>query len=153
MGSVIGWDLARSEDVDEVVVADVDRARLENVKRRSSGRKLSVEVLDIKDRESVVTFLKRFDVAASALPHGIVHHSDLAAVEAGARMVNIAFEDEQMALDAQARKTGAVLIPGCGVAPGLGGILLTHGLELIGGGDEGHILVGGLPQRPSPPFD
>jgi len=35
----------------------------------------------------------------------------------------------------------------------LGGILLAHGLEQIGGGDEGHILVGGLPQRPAPPFD
>jgi lysine 6-dehydrogenase len=152
MGSVIGWDLARSKDVDEVVVADIDAARLEAVRKRAPGRKLSVEVLDIKDRKRVVSFLKRFDVAASALPHGIVHHSDLAAVEAGAKLVNIAFEDEQMALDAEARKNGAALIPGCGVAPGLGGILLTHALEELGGGDEGHILVGGLPQDPRPPF-
>ena len=153
MGSVIGWDLARSEQVDEVVVADIDGERLDQVKRRSPGRKLSVELLDIKDEPKVVSFLRRFDVATSALPHGIVHHSDMAAVKAGARMVNIAFEDEQMRLDGAARKSGALLIPGCGVAPGLGGILLAHGLEELGGGDEGHILVGGLPQRPVPPFD
>lgn len=153
MGSVIGWDLARSGDVDEVIIADIDRERLESVKRRSPGKKMSAEVLDIKDRKRAASFLKRFDVAASALPHGIVHHSDLAAVEAGAKMVNIAFEDEQMALDEGARKTGATLIPGCGVAPGLGGILLAHALDRLGGGDEGHILVGGLPQKPSPPFD
>ncbi len=153
MGSVIGLDLARSKEVDEVVVADIDPTRLKAVKKRAPGKKLTVEVLDIKDRRQVVTFLKRFDVAASALPHGVVHQSDLAAVEAGARMVNIAFEDEQMELDSQARKTGALLVPGCGVAPGLGGILLAHGLELLGGGDEGHILVGGLPQKPAPPFD
>jgi lysine 6-dehydrogenase len=153
MGSVIGWDLARSEGVDEVVVADIDEERLKRLKKKSMGRKLSVEVLDIKDRKHVVSFLKRFDVAASALPHGIVHHSDLAAVEAGAKMVNIAFEDEQMELHSEAKKNGAVLIPGCGVAPGLGGILLERGLDEIGGGDEGHILVGGLPQKPIPPFD
>jgi lysine 6-dehydrogenase len=153
MGSVIGWDLARSSDVDEVVVADIDGDRLSQVKRRSPGKKLSVEVLDIRDRASVVAFLKRLDVAASALPHGIVHHSDIAAVEAGARMVNIAFEDEQMELDGPARKSGALLVPGCGVAPGLGGILLAHALEELGGGDEGHILVGGLPLKPVPPFD
>jgi len=153
MGSVIGWDLARSEGVDEVVVADIDEERLKSVKKKSVGRRLSVEVLDIKDRKHVVSFLKRFDVAASALPHGIVHHSDLAAVEAGAKMVNIAFEDQQMELHSEAKKNGAVLIPGCGVAPGLGGILLERGLEEIGGGDEGHILVGGLPQKPIPPFD
>ena len=153
MGSVIGWDLARSEGVDEVVVADIVEERLKSVKKKSVGRRLSVEVLDIKDRKHVVSFLKRFDVAASALPHGIVHHSDLAAVEAGAKMVNIAFEDQQMELHSEAKKNGAVLIPGCGVAPGLGGILLERGLEEIGGGDEGHILVGGLPQKPIPPFD
>jgi len=153
MGSVIGWDLARSDRVDEVVVADIDADRLQKLKKRASGKKLSVEVLDIRDKKRVVKFLKRFDVAASALPHGIVHLSDVAAVEAGAKMVNIAFEDEQMALDKQARRTGALLIPGCGVAPGLGGILLAHGLGQLGGGDEGHILVGGLPQKPVPPFD
>ena len=153
MGSVIGWDLARSEGVDSVVVADIDPVRLEGVKKRTPGRKLSTEILNIKDRKKVVSFLEGFDVAASALPHGVVHDSDVAAAESGAKLVNIAFEDEQMALDGKARRTGALLIPGCGVAPGLGGILLVHGLEQIGGGNEGHILVGGLPQKPIPPFD
>jgi lysine 6-dehydrogenase len=153
MGSVIGWDLAKSEGVDSVVVADIDEDRLKALKKKSPGRKLTVERLDIKERKKVVEFLRRFDVAASALPHGIVHHSDIAAVEAGAKMVNIAFEDEQMELDAAARKSGALLIPGCGVAPGLGGILLAHALKGLGGGDEGHILVGGIPQNPRPPFD
>jgi saccharopine dehydrogenase-like NADP-dependent oxidoreductase len=153
MGSVIGWDLARAAGVDEVVVADVDLGRLEALRRRAPGKKLSVEKLDISDRERSVGFLREFDVVASALPHGVVHLSDLAAVEAGAKMVNIAFEDEQMGLDAEARKSGALLIPGCGLAPGLGGILLAHALEQIGGGDEGHILVGGLPQQRRPPFD
>ena len=152
MGSVIGWDLARSDEVDEVVVADLDGERLAQVRKRSPGKKLSVEVLDVRDRARAVTFLKRFDVAASALPHGAVHLSDLAAVEAGAKMVNIAFEDEQMQLDAEAKKRGAILVPGCGVAPGLGGVLLAQALRELGGGEEGHILVGGLPQKPIPPF-
>jgi len=153
MGSVIGWDLARSDGVDEVVVADIDRGRLAEVKRRTPGKKLSVEVLDMKDKKRVVSFLKRFDAAASALPHGIVHLSDVAAAEAGTKMVNIAFEDEQMELDGQAKKSGAALIPGCGLAPGLGGVLLTHAIAQLGDAEEGHILVGGLPQHPKPPFD
>ena len=151
MGSVIGWDLARSDDVDEVVVADIDGERLDQLKRRSPGKKLSVEVLDIRDRPRVVSLLRRFDVAASALPHGIVHLSDVAAVEAGTKMVNIAFEDAQMELDGAARKSGSLLVPGCGLAPGLGGILLAHALAALGRGDEGHILVGGHPQTPGPP--
>ena len=152
MGSVIGWDLARSEAVDEVVVADVDEQRLEDLRRRSPRKKLAVEPLDVADGDRAVRFLKRFDVAVSALPHGVVHLSDLAAARAGAKMVNIAFEDEQMALDARVRRSGGMLVPGCGLAPGLGGILLAHALRDVGGGDEGHVLVGGLPQRPLPPY-
>jgi saccharopine dehydrogenase-like NADP-dependent oxidoreductase len=152
MGSVIGLDLARSEGVDEVVVADVDEERLDALRRRVPGKKLSVEAIDITQRDKVVAFLRRFDAAASALPHGVVHISDLASVAAGTKMVNIAFEDEQMELDGEARRRGGMLVPGCGVAPGLGGILLVRALESLGGGEEGHISVGGLPQNPVPPF-
>ncbi len=152
MGSVVAQDLARSEGVDSVTVADLDEEKLAQVKRESGGRRLALERLDVSDSARATEFLRRFDVAVSALPHGVVHASDLAAVSAGAKMVNVAFEDEQMALDAEARKTGALLVPGCGVAPGLGGILLAHGRRTLGGADEGHIMVGGLPQRPSPPF-
>jgi lysine 6-dehydrogenase len=153
MGSVIGWDMARSKGVDEVVVADVDEERLNALKRRTGGRRLSVERLDVSDRSATVRFLKRFDVACSALPHGFVHLSDLAAVKAGAKMVNIAFEDEQVGLDQAARKTGAALVPGCGLAPGLGGILLAHGAATLRDVYEGHILVGGLPQKPIAPYN
>ncbi len=152
MGSVISWDLARSPNVDEVVVADIDAERLDAVKRKTGGRKLSVEVLDIMDQARTVKFMKGFDVVASALPHGVVHAVNLAAVKAGAKLVDIAFEDAQMELDGEARKSGALLIPGSGVAPGLGGILLAHGVRTLKGADEGHILVGGIPQVPLPPF-
>lgn len=152
MGGVIAWDLARSDCVDSVVVADIDTERLSTVKRQSGKKKLTTEVLNVKDRTKTEKFLRQFDVTVSALPHGAVHSSDLAAVASGTKMVNIAFEDEQMGLNSAARKTGAMLIPGCGLAPGLGGILLAHALEEMGGGEEGHILVGGIPQVPRPPF-
>ena len=152
MGSVIAWDLSRSEGVDRVVVADLDEERLQAVRKRVGGKKLEAEVLDLREKEKTAKFLRGFDVAASALPHGVVHASDVAAVASGTKMVNIAFEDEQMGLDDAARRTNSLLVPGCGVAPGLGGILLVDALQKLEGGDEGHILVGGLPQRPLPPY-
>jgi lysine 6-dehydrogenase len=151
MGSVMAWDLARSEGVDEVVVVDIDQERLKNTKRHG-GKKISTEVLDVKDGAKLSRFLKGFDVASSALPHGSVHSADVVAVKAGAKMVNIAFEDEQMLLAPEAKKSGALLIPGCGVAPGLGGVLVAQGARELGGATEGHIMVGGLPQRPVPPL-
>src|SRR5216684_2063321 len=112
MGSVIAWDLARSEDVDQVVVADLNPERLARARRMTASRKLTTDVVDVKDRERTVSFLREFDVVASALPHGVVNLANRAAVEAGAKMVDIAFEDEQMDLAAAAKKRGALLIPG-----------------------------------------
>jgi lysine 6-dehydrogenase len=151
MGSVISWDLSRASGVDEVVVADINPMRLAELKRRG-GRKLSTEVLDLKDERKTSSFVSGYDVVASALPHGVVHPVDVAVVRAGAKLVDIAFEDEQMSLDGEARKRGALLIPGSGLAPGLGGILLAHGVRSIKGANEGHIFVGGIPQKPIPPF-
>ncbi|MBI3859411.1 MAG: saccharopine dehydrogenase NADP-binding domain-containing protein [Thaumarchaeota archaeon] len=152
MGSVMARDLASSPEVDSVTVSDIDEQRLARLKQIVGGRKLSVETRDTKDRRKTADFLKGFDVVVSALPHGVVHQADLAAVDSGTKMVNIAFEDEQMELDSEARRNGALLIPGCGVAPGLGGILLSKAVAEIDA-DEGHILVGGVPQNPLPPFD
>ncbi len=150
MGSVIAWDLARSSDVDEVTIADISPRRLSGLKKRL-GEKVSVSRFDVTDTSEVQRFLKRGDVAVSALPHGAVHPVDTAAVKCGARMVNIAFEDEQMGLDRTARRNGSVLIPGCGLAPGLSSILVAEGTRGLRSA-EGHIYVGGLPQKPEPPL-
>jgi lysine 6-dehydrogenase len=153
MGSIIAWDLARSPRTDKVVVADIDGEKLAALKRRIGGKKLSVEVVDLRDEAKAERFLDGFDVVASALPHGVVHPADVAAVKAGARVVDIAFEDAQMGMDRDARKHAALLIPGAGLAPGLGGILLAHAVRTLKGADEGHIMVGGIPEKPLPPFD
>src|SRR3989442_526717 len=152
MGSVIAWDLARSADVDQVVVADMNPERLARTRRMTATKKLTTDVVDVKDRRRTVDFLREFDVVASALPHGTVNLANRAAVEARTKMVDIAFEDEQMGLAAAAKKRGALLIPGCGLAPGLAGILLANGARMLDEAVEGHIFVGGLPQHPKPPL-
>ena len=152
MGSVIAWDLARSDDVDKVVVADINPEKLARARRMTASKKLTTAVVDVKDTKRTVDFLREFDVVASALPHGAVNLANRAAVEAGAKMVDIAFEDEQMQLAGEAKKRGALLIPGCGLAPGLAGILLANGASMLDEAVEGHIFVGGLPQHPKPPL-
>ncbi len=151
MGSAVAWDLARSKDVDEMIVADISQAKLSAVKERL-GERASIRRMDVTDAAGLGRFLKSCDVAVSALPHGAVHPVDLAAVECGARMVNTAFEDQQMDLDRRAKEKGSVLIPGCGLAPGLSNILVAEGARSMDLAEEGHVYVGGLPQNPEPPL-
>ena len=150
MGSVITWDLARSRDVEELRVTDISDTKLAVLKKKL-GDRVATAKLDVTNSDRVKGFLRGADVAVSALPHGSVHPSDAAAVSAGAKLVNIAFEDEQMKFDRQAKQRGSVLIPGCGVAPGLSNILVAEGTRGMRDA-EGHIYVGGLPQRPEPPL-
>ncbi len=152
MGSVIAEDLARSEDVDQVIACDVDKGRLDALGRRISSPNLSTQVVDVKDTERVVRFLRDFDVAVGALPHGFILDADRAAIEAGVNMVDVAFEDEQMDLDRLAKAKGVALIPGCGLAPGLSNILLAYAARRFSKAEAGHIWVGGLPRNPKPPL-
>lgn len=149
MGSAAAWDLSRSKDVGEVRVADLDEHRLAAVKEKAGA---VTTKMDVTDPAKVKAFLHGADAAISALPHGVVHPVDLAAADCGARLVNTAFEDEQMDLDGRARRRGSVLMPGCGVAPGLSNILVAEGMRSMERADEGHIYVGGLPQHPEPPL-
>ncbi len=151
MGSAVAWDLARSDDIDELTVADLREDRL-NLIREKASRRVKTERIDVLDARALKRFLEGCDVAVSALPHGTVHPVDVIAVNVGAKLVNIAFEDEQMALRERAKKSGAVLIPGCGVAPGLSNILVAEGARIMDSAVEGHIFVGGLPQKPLPPL-
>jgi lysine 6-dehydrogenase len=154
MGSTIAWDLVRSDDVDSVLVGDLDEERLEALRRRcGKKKKLKTEDLDVVDSSSLRTFMQGQDVIVSALPHGILHTADLTAVRAGVRLVNIAFEDEQMAMNDLAMTHGSLLIPGAGLAPGLSAVLAAEGARQLGVAHEGHILVGGLPQKPQPPLN
>lgn len=152
MGSAIAWYLSRSDKVDSITVVDIDEVKLSKVLGFVHSRKISTEVLDVRARRKAISFLNDFDVVASALPHGAVIQANLAAIYSGRKVVDIAFEDSQMKLNGLAHKRGALLIPGCGLAPGLAGILLKQGAREIGSVDEGHIFVGGIPQRPEEPF-
>jgi lysine 6-dehydrogenase len=152
MGSVIAGDLARSRDVDNVLLADLDADKLEVARKKFGNRKFSTEILDVSQRTRLIRLLRDFDVAAAALPHGAVHLANRAAVAAGTKMVDIAFEDAQMGLHLQAKRTGALLIPGCGVAPGLAGILVAHAARKMTEAGEAQIAVGGIPQKPTPPL-
>jgi lysine 6-dehydrogenase len=61
---------------------------------------------------------------------------------------------KQLKLNDAAEKVGVVVIPDCGLAPGLACMLAAFGIESVGGtADRVDIYVGGLPQNPEPPLN
>ncbi len=150
MGSVIARDLANAPHVKRVVVVDSDNSKLRLVSRES--RKITRVAIDVNNRRRLSRVLADVDACVVALPHGISVPVDRISLESGTNVLDLAFEDSQMKLDHLARRKKSVLIPGCGLAPGLSNILLVHGSRFLDEAHEGHIWVGGIPQNPQPPL-
>ncbi|MDX6693619.1 MAG: lysine 6-dehydrogenase [Blastocatellia bacterium] len=157
MGLGAAYDLAHSDGVEAVTVADVDIERARAVVSTIGGEKLSPAQVDVADQERVVELMRGHDAAISCVTY--FHNLQLAraAIEARVNFCDLggnnAVVEAELALDAEARAAGINVIPDCGLAPGMVSVLVAHGAERFEQLDEVHIRVGGLPQQPQPPLD
>jgi len=152
MGAAIAQDMADSDDVSEVVLADFDKKRADGVVTHLGSNKVSGKRLDVKDAQITKKLMKGFDVAVCALPEGLNTYASKAAIGAKVHVVDLAYGHRQLKFDGPAKKAGIVIVPDCGVAPGMTNILAAHGASLMDDVDDIRIVCGGLPQKPLPPL-
>lgn len=152
MGAAIAQDMADSDEVSEVVLADFDKKRADGVVTRLRSGKVSARRLDVKDVQATKKLMKGFDVAACALPEGLNTYASKAAIGAKVHVVDLAYGDRQLEFDGPAKKAGITIVLDCGVAPGMTNILASHGAGLMDEVDDIRIVCGGLPQKPLPPL-
>ena len=157
MGSAIADDLARSENVEGVILADFDFSRAQNAALNSGSSKIKPLRLDVNDHQGVVNAMKGNDVAVGAVSFRFNVALARAAIEAGIHFCDLGGNDEvvleQLALDAKAKDRGIAIVPNCGLAPGLANILAARGAEQFETIDCIRMRVGGLPQHPVLPFN
>ncbi|MDQ3634928.1 MAG: saccharopine dehydrogenase NADP-binding domain-containing protein [Acidobacteriota bacterium] len=141
-----------SPDVAQVTVADFDFAKAENIAAKINSPKLSAIELDVADYEQSVSVMEKHDSAISCVNYW--HNLELSkiAVETFTNFCDLGGNnyvvDEQLKLDAEAKRAGINIIPDCGLAPGMVSILAMHGAKKFDETHEIHIRVGGLPQQP-----
>jgi len=152
MGAAIAQDMADSDEVSEVVLADFDKKRADGVITRLRSGKVSARRLDVKDVQATKKLMKGFDVAVCALPEGLDTYASKAAIGAKVHVVDLAYGHRQLEFDGPAKKAGIAIVLDCGVAPGITNILATHGAGQIDEVDDIRIVCGGLPQKPLPPL-
>ena len=145
VGSVIAQDLAGKH---EVTSADINEAAL----ARLAGKGIKTARLDSRDAAALTAFVAPFDLIVSAVPGFMGFKTLQTLIEAGKNIADISFfPEDALQLDALARKKGVRVITDVGVAPGMDNVILGH--------HDKHMkitrfecLVGGLPQKPQPPF-
>jgi lysine 6-dehydrogenase len=157
MGLGAAYDLAHSDGVESVTVADIDVERARAVAETIKSDKLRAERVDVSDHAEAVRLMRGHDAAISCVTY--FHNVRLAraAVEARVNFCDLggnnAVVAEELALDAEARRAGVNIIPDCGLAPGMVSVLAAHGASRFDRLDELHIRVGGLPLDPRPPLN
>ncbi|MEN8240200.1 MAG: saccharopine dehydrogenase NADP-binding domain-containing protein, partial [Actinomycetota bacterium] len=153
VGSAAVWDLIRRGHA--VTVADTD---VEAVRRVGSILGAKPVTIDVTDRVELLGLLEGADIVVSAVPYRYGAQIAAAAIDAGTHYLdfggNPTVVSEQRKLDAAARARRLMIIPDCGLAPGLANVLAQ---DLI---DSAHtapvesvqMRVGALPQVPTGPL-
>jgi saccharopine dehydrogenase-like NADP-dependent oxidoreductase len=139
VGSAIAIDLSKNHNVTS---ADLNSEAFEKFKNYSNIQTVQADLSDTKKLKELVA---DFDLVVGAVPGFMGYQTMKAVIEAGKNMVDISFMAEDfMQLDRLAKKHYVTVVADCGVAPGMGNIILGHHNKKM------HVknyecLVGGLP--------
>ena len=148
VGSAIAIDMAKHH---EVTLTDFDRETLKNAKKKCSV--LKTLELDVTNKPSLKSTIKPFDLVICAVPGFLGFETLKSIIEAGKNVVDISFFPENsLELDSLAKEKNVTAIVDCGVAPGMGNIILGHYNEKLKLSDF-ECLVGGLPKVKKWPFN
>lgn len=157
MGRAAVYDLARADNVDEVGVYDIDANLAKEVAEGYGDGKAVSGVLDAGDEAAATDLLKGYDSAVSCVTYKYNIGLTRAAILAQCNMVDLGGNNDvvnvQLEMDADAEKAGVLIVPDCGLAPGMVALLAADAVAKLDEVDSIKIRVGGLPQSPRPPLN
>ena len=157
-GTAIAFDLLRyAPDTTSLVICDQDESRLAALRARLDDDRVRVVTADAREHARLAPLAREADVMISAVNTWYnVELSELA-IASATHFIDLGGNNDvvekQLELDSRAREHGVTIIPDCGLAPGLAGLLGYHLHALFDKVDCLRLRVGGLPQHPRPPLD
>ena len=146
VGKAMAIDLAKSFDV---TCVDISEEALSNLQVRG----IKTVHANLSDVNTLASIIKKFDLVVGAVPGFMGLQTALTAAEVGKNMVDISFfPEDPFQLDDLAKKNNVTIVTDCGVAPGMGNIILGyhyHGMKI----HSYECLVGGLPLLREWPYE
>lgn len=146
VGKTIALDLAKQYEVTSV---DISGEALKAMEHHG----VKTHRIDLANAEQLRAFLQPFDLVVGAVPGFMGFQTAKTVIEAKKNMVDISFfPEDPFELDNLAKKNQVTVVTDCGVAPGMGNIILGyHNLRMKVHTYE--CLVGGLPVIREWPFE
>jgi saccharopine dehydrogenase-like NADP-dependent oxidoreductase len=148
VGSAMAIDLAKSN---EVTVADFNEVVLQKIKAKKPI--ISIITNDVTNKAELTKILKEFDLVICAVPGFLGFETLRTIIECEKNVVDISFFPENaLELNQLAIEKKVTAIVDCGVAPGMGNIILGYYNEMMNI-QSFDCLVGGLPQVKKWPYN
>jgi len=153
IGSVLATDLAESMSSTEVVIAGRHRDKAEEAATAINRENVTGFQLDAHNYRGLVDAMKKFDLVIGTLPGDVGYRSVKAAIDAKVDMVDVSYMPENpLTLNEDAIKADVMIVPDCGVAPGLSNMLVGRAVSKLDLVENIHVMVGGLPEEAVPPL-
>ncbi|NQW36580.1 MAG: saccharopine dehydrogenase NADP-binding domain-containing protein [Flavobacteriales bacterium] len=148
VGRTMAIDLTKKH---QVTLTDFSDSALQESKQKCKA--LHTLKLDVTDKPALQKTLIPFDLVICAVPGFLGFNTLKSIIEAKKNVIDISFFPENsLELDALAKQNNVTAIVDCGVAPGMGNIILGYYNEQLKLTDF-ECLVGGLPKVKKWPFN
>ncbi len=157
-GRAIAWDLLRqAPGTTHLTVIDGNEAALAGLRTFLPDDRLQTVQGDVRDEELIGPLMQQAQVAISAVNYWYNDFLAAAAVGGGCHFLDLGGNNDVVArefdLSDRAAASDVAVIPDCGLAPGLAGILGYHLAGGLARCENLRLRVGGLPAKPQPPLN
>ena len=157
MGRAAIFDLARIDDVEKVGIYDIDTELAAQIGATYGNGREVCGGLDAGDEDAVAAILADYDAAVSCVTYKFNPGLTRAAIKAKCHLVDLGGNNDtvlsQLEMNDEAEKAGVIIVPDCGLAPGMVAVLVADGVARFDKVSSVNIRVGGLPQSPRPPLN
>jgi len=154
IGTNVVKELASCSVIQKVLAVDAMEASVTKCLDIAQNGKVDGRVADLHSEEAIYEVLKEADVAIACLPHSLSLPAVKAAISAKCHLVDLVGSqfDRKLELARDAKEANVLIVPGCGVAPGITNFLAAQGIEMLDVADEAVMICGGIPKDPLPPL-
>ncbi|HEY6248439.1 MAG TPA: saccharopine dehydrogenase C-terminal domain-containing protein [Candidatus Angelobacter sp.] len=161
MGSAAAYDMARSRHVESVTLADLEKPRVRvavsRINRLLGTKKVTPAQLDASRPAEGAKLMRGHTGVLSAVPYFFNLGLCRAAIDAGCHFADLGGNNtvvrQEYELAKGAFRKNLAIAPDCGLSPGMASILAGELMREVGGkADALKLYVGGLPEKPKPPF-
>jgi lysine 6-dehydrogenase len=157
MGQAITYDLIKNSNFKNITISDKNKSHIDKAKIFLNSDKIQYIKINIKNKQELKKLFANNDIVISAVPYQYNYEMTKIALLTKTHFLDLGgnnnIVDQQKKLSREAKIKKIIVIPDCGLAPGIASTItrdIVNNLDKI---DFVKIRVGGLPLKPKPPLN